>query len=110
MKRLLLTLLAVTSIAHAQVFQYVEHGDGKIYLGPQCMADYEHWCNCAVADSDVTPNFDDSLMCWKADGKKIIFSNHKFNIEKSVDDLKIKAEDRSPSAPPPDAAQELAPA
>lgn len=106
---LLGTLLVATS-ALADVYQYAEEGNGKIYLGPQCMADYEHWCNCAVADSDVTPNFDDSLLCWKVEGKKIIFSNHKFTIEKNVDDLKIKVEDRSPSAPPPDVEPELAPA
>jgi hypothetical protein len=105
---LLGTLLSGTAMA--DVYQYVEEGSGKIYLGPKCMADYEHWCNCAVADDKVTPNFDDSLMCWKIDGEKIIFSNRKFNIEKHIDDLKIKVEDRLPSEPPLVVESDLAPA
>lgn len=93
MKRLLLILalaLLPPSANADKVFQYVEVGEGRIYLAPRCLADSVNECNCAIAGPGVVPSFEYAFMCWAVEGKKIIFTSDKYRFEKATDEIQTE--------------------
>jgi hypothetical protein len=94
-----LLILSASSALAGGVFQYVEQGDGRIYLAPRCLADSVNECNCAIAGPGAVPSFEDAFMCWTTEGGRIIFTSDKYRFEKGLEELKTEIED--PTNPPP---------
>lgn len=72
------------------VDMYVEVGESFIFLTRSCSPDGLYRCNCALADENLAPDFKDATLCWREEGDKIIFTNHKFRFEKKLTDVKMK--------------------
>jgi hypothetical protein len=105
-----ITLLVLSTPALSEVDMYVEVGENYIFLTRQCAIDGIRVCNCAI--SDIYPDLNDAMMCWREEGDRIIFSNHKITIEKKLSDVKVNVTEPSVSSSPrPDttgqASQEL---
>ncbi len=80
-----------------RVIVYFDVGEGFIYLTEHCMADGRHLCNCAVASRELAPLSKDEVLCWREDGDRITFTNHRYSFEKRLIDIKVLITE--PSAP-----------
>jgi hypothetical protein len=86
--------------ASRRVIVYFDVGEGFIYLTEHCKADGLHPCNCAVASREIAPSLKDEVLCWREDGDRITFTNHKYRFEARQIDLKVLITEPSvPSEP-----------
>jgi hypothetical protein len=72
-----------------RVIVYFDVGEGFIYLREHCKADGLHLCNCAVASREIAPSTKDEVLCWREDGDRITFTNHRYRFEKRLVDIKV---------------------
>ena len=83
-----------------RVIVYFDVGEGFIYLREHCKADGLHLCNCAVASRELAPSSKDEVLCWREEGDRITFTNHRYRFEKRLLDIKVLITEPSvPSEP-----------
>ncbi len=75
---------------------YFEEGPGRIYLAGRCYGDT---IACAHADEALAPDIADHLLKVEIEGDRIIFTNHRFRIEKRLDELKVEVTDDESAHP-----------